>query len=954
LYDSFVKRWLEINRVRLEQSPLSEAERSELDLLVEDNFLYHGIRFQRDLSTAIFMRHKGNPVVKYTPLHDKGTWKAAFFAPDGQVKLLRESSTVTRSGVYFRFLHRSLLEYFYSRTIYDPRDYGTDAAADEREPTYDLKTCLARMNIVSEHSITQFLAERVRQDASFQQQLLDAIEESKTDANASIAATNAITILVRAGVRFNGADLRGIKVPGSDLSNGQFDSAQLQGADLTGVNLAKTWLRQTNLSTAKLEGVRFGELPYLDGATSLISACNYSPNNKLLAVAVWSGYIDIYESSTTTTWTKYRRLQAHSTGINDCVFSPDNLLIASGGKDGKVRLWYLSYRMRNVISNGKGSDGESDGESDGKSDAFRVLEGHTSGVVSVAVSSNREIVGSGSYDKTIRLWFIATGVCYFVIDEHVDDIVGIRFSSRSYRRHVVSASMDETIRFWNAESGECTAVWKSPIGRCRCIDYSADGRTVASGHENGDVQLWDADTGEPGPVLHGHTDSVTSVALSARGKWLASTSGDRTVRLWDVSAGALVSTLTGHCGGVFKVVFSPDERQMASVGADMKVRLWELDFTGSLLSSIEQPHDQRAGVLAVAYAPDGQFIHSVDDALYIQQWDPLAGASDLELDLFDDSCEDMFFLWCAAFSPDGRQIATGADEGPIRLTSLKPGAVTGRILKGHSRAATKLVYSPCGRWLASCGLDLTVRLWDLHDTTSSGHVVIAELSEDTVGDFECLIFSPTGHQLAVGFPDGVVRVFDPNSRVLVASTSLTTEERVLALAYSPFGQQLALGTGSTNSIFLWDLQSEKPRLALSGHNKAPRCIAYSPCGQWIVSGSDDETVRLWHRETSNEAETWSCVSVVRGFFGALCDIAWNPATSLEFVTACKDGSVRVWRVLQGAGEDVVVRFLWGSNLGILCSADVNLKDSDGLSSGHRKLLVQRGAYDDLKEDMIES
>ncbi|KAF9133229.1 hypothetical protein BGW39_010246, partial [Mortierella sp. 14UC] len=143
LYDSFVKRWLEVNRMRLEESPLSDAERSELDLLVEDDFFYHGILFQQNLSVAIFIEHSGNPVVKYTHLRDKGTWKAVFFAPDGQAKLLRESSTVMRSGAFFQFLHRSLLEYFYSRTIYDPRGYDSDGDdAGDRECAFDFKTCL--------------------------------------------------------------------------------------------------------------------------------------------------------------------------------------------------------------------------------------------------------------------------------------------------------------------------------------------------------------------------------------------------------------------------------------------------------------------------------------------------------------------------------------------------------------------------------------------------------------------------------------------------------------------------------------------------------------------------------------------------------------------------------------------------------------------------------------------
>ncbi|KAG0371443.1 hypothetical protein BGX24_001665 [Mortierella sp. AD032] len=243
LYDSFVKRWLEVNRMRLEESPLSNDERAELDMLIEDNFLYHGVHYQRNLATSIFLKQEGNPVVKYTHIRDKNTWKAEFFCPTGQAKLLRESSTVMRSSSFFRFLHRSLLEYFYSRTIYDPLDYDVDDdGLGERGSGPDLMASLSRMIIVKELSILQFLAERVNQDPSFQQQLHDAIEQSKTDSSATTAATNAITILTIAGVTFHGANLCGIKIPGANLSYGQFDSAQLQGADLTGELGCGKWI----------------------------------------------------------------------------------------------------------------------------------------------------------------------------------------------------------------------------------------------------------------------------------------------------------------------------------------------------------------------------------------------------------------------------------------------------------------------------------------------------------------------------------------------------------------------------------------------------------------------------------------------------------------------------------------------------------------------------------------
>ncbi|KAF9113176.1 hypothetical protein BGW39_003844, partial [Mortierella sp. 14UC] len=195
---------------------------------------------------------------------------SAFFGAEPEVKLLRDASPLMRTGNQYRFVHRSVLEYFLSRVIYSPvrineeeaHSYDKDDAPIPQP--LNANSPLFQRSLLTEPSIVQFLSDRVKLNPAFKQQLCSIIELSKTDDSATMAATNAITILVRAGVTFNGADLQGVKVPGADLSNGQFDSAHFQGADLTGVNLAKSWLRQADMSNTHMEGVTFGELPYLE------------------------------------------------------------------------------------------------------------------------------------------------------------------------------------------------------------------------------------------------------------------------------------------------------------------------------------------------------------------------------------------------------------------------------------------------------------------------------------------------------------------------------------------------------------------------------------------------------------------------------------------------------------------------------------------------------------------
>ncbi|KAG0305795.1 hypothetical protein BGZ97_000977, partial [Linnemannia gamsii] len=104
LYDIFVKHWLDINKRRLEtNNALSMDDRNMLSELVSAGFTSLGLDYSTRLAQAIFDRQDGNPVVKYVHLSDKNSWRAEFFGPQPEIRLLRESSPLTRTGNQFRF-----------------------------------------------------------------------------------------------------------------------------------------------------------------------------------------------------------------------------------------------------------------------------------------------------------------------------------------------------------------------------------------------------------------------------------------------------------------------------------------------------------------------------------------------------------------------------------------------------------------------------------------------------------------------------------------------------------------------------------------------------------------------------------------------------------------------------------------------------------------------------------
>jgi WD40 repeat protein len=928
LYDTFVNHWLDVNKRRLERNnALSMDDRDMLSQLVNAGFTSLGLDYGTRLARAIFDRQNGNPVIKYVHLNDSSTWRAEFFGPQPRVRLLRESSPLTRTGNPFRFVHRSMLEYFLSRAIYSPinttddddlqaiGEFAKSPSLSSAASMLDADGPLFRMNLLAEPSIIQFLCDRVKSNPDFEQQLRAVIDLSKVDASAATAAANAITILVRADVHFNGADLQGVKISGADLSEGQFDSAQFQGADLRGVNLSRSWLRQVDMSNAQLEGVQFGEFPYLQ-MDSEVTCCTYSPDGTMLAALLDSDGLHVYS---TTTWTRVLRIRGPRHVF--CVaFSPDSQKIAIGGTDEMVRL----------VGCSSGED-------------VLVKEGHTDYIHSVAFSPCGMLLASAGNDETVRVWNSQTGECRFVLKGHTEPIKSVMFSPDG--RQLVSGGWDVTIRFWDLKTGEPGLVLESLLGYYSCFAYSHDGRWVMSGHLKGGLQLWDAVSGTLGPALGGHTSYyVTGIAFSLDDQWIASSSSDKTVKLWDPLTGVCVFTLTGHGSIVRDVAFSPDGLQLASGDEGGRVRLWDMS---SISRGVELQKHHVGDDSRVMCSSKDLFIFSTRNR-NVRQWDPVAGnPGPLVFTLPEGTKSDKMWV-----SPDGNQIAMRATGTLVQLWDCQTGTV-GSVLKGHYDIVTDILYSPCGRWIFARAWGGSALLWDLHGMKQESHVR-AGVKEQRFSDAGHASFSPSGHQIAIlGYREDFLRIFDLPSRNLVKSRDMKKEDPN-TLAYSPNGQQLAISCRD-GSIYLWTVNQsygEEFSTKLSGHQNRVTTIAYSPCGQWIASGSEDKTVRLWHRQPE-EPESWSCVATVHGFFEWVNQIDWSPVIPMEFVTNCDDGSAQIWRVSNDGGK-VVVRMQWGSNLRMLCAEGLVFKDTTGLIPTYQRLLFQRGAVDVSEGDESRS
>ena len=139
-------------------------------------------------------------------------------------------------------------------------------------------------------------------------------------------------------------------------------------------------------------------------------------------------------------------------------------------------------------------------------------------------------------------------------------------------RWLASGSLDKTIKLWEVASGREVRTFKGHAHGVASLAFSPDGRWLASGGEDKMVKIWEVTTGREAQTLRGHVNDVTSVAFSPDGELVAGGSLGQTIRIWRLSTGRVIKTLWFREISWHPVVFSPKGQWLALASRD--VQLW--------------------------------------------------------------------------------------------------------------------------------------------------------------------------------------------------------------------------------------------------------------------------------------------------------------------------------------------------------------------------------------------
>jgi len=290
------------------------------------------------------------------------------------------------------------------------------------------------------------------------------------------------------------------------------------------------------------------------------------------------------------------------------------------------------------------------------------------------------------------------------------------------------------------------------------------------------------------------------------------------------------AALLPHSDFVCSVQWSPVEDICASGASDNTMRLWRVRKSRGVASlSCYAEFTCKECVYCIAFSPDGKYLAA---ALYdntVEVREVATGRLEAVLGEHD------YFVWQVKFTPDGKTLVSSAGKF-VYIWQTQPKWKLVSRLQADGGGVWGVGLSPNGKFVATSGNDNTVKIWRL-DTCE----FVASLIGHTRRPM-CVVFSFDGRFLISGGDDRQIRIWgiqDGKCRAVLAGH----QDNVRALAVTHDG--LLASASDDNTIKLWNLQTGYCVRTMVGHQDAVRDVAFSRTGQYLCSGSNDNTMRVW-------------------------------------------------------------------------------------------------------------
>jgi WD40 repeat protein len=449
------------------------------------------------------------------------------------------------------------------------------------------------------------------------------------------------------------------------------------------------------------------------------------------------------------------------------------------------------------------------------------------------------------------LWETSTGKLLRPLKGAEGDLYRIDYSADG--KTIVAGGSDFKIYVWAADSGKLIQTFtRHPRndGGITALRIRADGKTVLSacsdffGREGVDhrAYLWQVGKENEAILLTGSKTGTTSIDLSKDEKILITHSiGDNVVRFRNPETGEETGSQDlGKLKARF-VKISPDGKRFMSGGFEPTLRLWDIAGGAPVLRASEQLRS----ILAVR--PDGGVYATVSAGRTVQLWEDAKKEAVRKLEGAGETIVSL------AFSPDGKRIVAGLQDGSLAAWDAATGAA--QPLSGKQEApAAPLTFLGDGKRLAVAN-GKSVRLLD---SATAAELRVLQGHENAVVS---LAPYAGGSRLAVLAQGGAVSVWDLDRDAAKESLGVL-HEGATSLSASEDGQAFAFG-GAEAYFYSRNGRGGTSSLPLSGESvmTTPYAI-FSPDGRWLVTARTDGKAVLWKRKDRKVLEVFHGASLI--------------------------------------------------------------------------------------------
>jgi WD40 repeat protein len=505
-------------------------------------------------------------------------------------------------------------------------------------------------------------------------------------------------------------------------------------------------------------------------------------------------------------------IDEHTQAVHSLTFLSDNRTLVSAGEDKIARVHDIRVQ--------------------------EAWQAHPGGIVGVAFNSSGSAILSGGADKMVRLWTLLPGKQPLLARTFGPVAAPIRAVAFSRNSALVGAAAGHEVNIWSASDGKHVTTLKH-IAAVTSLSFSADQTRLVAGCSDGLAKVWDLTTGQELESFRSAGPAGT-VAFS-KSNAIISGGPNKTVVLNTIAA---IRTMPAATSGNRALAMTPS-------GSHLLTANGKTAYVWNTASGSKEPHSFTADgpVRAIAVSRDGQMValagektlwlFQFADAKQIAHWEVAARINALSFNansqVLAAACEDkMLRMWSVPYNP---ALPLPPDFGKP-MQSYEQGA-----------ALADVGFVAEGNRVYSVAKDGKVFLWKL-----SSAAPVKNFAHPNLVD--AVAFGPSGAVLATGCHDGTMRVWDVEKgqplRHINAHTT-PAPAAVYCMAWSPDGKQVVSGSFD-HSLKLWDATTSalirefkgfKEKSFEKGHKDGVFCVAFSPDGKLLASGSSDHTIKLW-------------------------------------------------------------------------------------------------------------